>query len=89
MSAREGQAGLSACSFCSRDHSRTAFANRCSAGGVCRFAGTTKLSRLEENIGAASIVLSAEDLQQIDTALRGIAIVGDRYPADLQQRVDR
>jgi pyridoxine 4-dehydrogenase len=51
--------------------------------------GTTKLSRLEENIGAASIVLSAEELAQIDTALRGIAIVGDRYPAHLQQRVDR
>jgi pyridoxine 4-dehydrogenase len=51
--------------------------------------GTTKLSRLEENIGAASIVLSAEELAQIDTALHGIAIVGDRYPAHLQQRVDR
>ena len=51
--------------------------------------GTTKLHRLEENISAATVVLSAEDLAAIDAALQAIAIVGDRYPAHLQQRVDR
>jgi pyridoxine 4-dehydrogenase len=51
--------------------------------------GTTKLARLEENIGAAAIVLSTDELAQIETALSGIAVVGDRYPAHLQQRVDR
>ncbi len=51
--------------------------------------GTTKLHRLEENIGAASVRLSSQDLAAIDTALQAIAIVGERYPAALQQRVDR
>ncbi len=51
--------------------------------------GTTKLHRLEENISAASVALSAVDLAAIDAALQAIAIVGDRYPAHLQQRVDR
>lgn len=51
--------------------------------------GTTKLSRLEENIAAASIALSKEDAAQIDAALNEIAIVGDRYPAKMQQTVDR
>jgi aryl-alcohol dehydrogenase-like predicted oxidoreductase len=43
--------------------------------------GTTKLHRLEENIGAASIVLTPDDLRQIDSALSQIAIQGERYPA--------
>lgn len=51
--------------------------------------GTTKLHRLEENIGAADVDLSAQDLEDIDAALGQIAIVGDRYPAHLQQRVGR
>ncbi len=51
--------------------------------------GTTKLHRLEENIGAAAVALSADDLAAIERALQTIAIVGDRYPAHLQQRVDR
>jgi pyridoxine 4-dehydrogenase len=51
--------------------------------------GTTKLHRLEENIGAAAVALSADDLAAIEQALQTIAIVGDRYPAHLQQRVDR
>ena len=51
--------------------------------------GTTKLHRLEENIGAASVVLAPTDLTAIEQALQTIAIVGERYPAHLQQRVDR
>ncbi len=51
--------------------------------------GTTKLHRLEESIGAATVELSAEDLSAIEAALRQITVVGDRYPAHLQQRVDR
>ncbi|WP_341316770.1 aldo/keto reductase [Paraburkholderia sp. IMGN_8] len=51
--------------------------------------GTTKLHRLEENVGAATVELSAEDLSAIEAALRQIKVVGDRYPAHLQQRVDR
>ncbi|WP_460043869.1 aldo/keto reductase [Pseudomonas sp. S2_H01] len=51
--------------------------------------GTTKLNRLEENVGAANIVLTATDLQAIDSALKAIEIVGDRYPAHLQKAVNR
>jgi aryl-alcohol dehydrogenase-like predicted oxidoreductase len=51
--------------------------------------GTTKLHRLEENIGAASITLSEGDLREIETALSGIAVQGDRYPPNLQARVGR
>jgi len=51
--------------------------------------GTTKLHRLEENVGAAAVELSADDLSAITAALKQIKIVGDRYPAHLQQRVDR
>lgn len=51
--------------------------------------GTTKLHRLEENNGAANIVLSASDLGAIESALQQIQIVGDRYPAHLQQNVGR
>ena len=51
--------------------------------------GTTKLHRLEENIGAAAVELSADDLGAIEAALKQIKVVGDRYPAHLQQRVDR
>ncbi|WGY70432.1 aldo/keto reductase [Burkholderia cepacia] len=51
--------------------------------------GTTKLHRLDENVGAADVVLTADDLAAIETALQQIRIVGERYPAQLQQRVDR
>jgi aryl-alcohol dehydrogenase-like predicted oxidoreductase len=42
--------------------------------------GTSKLHRLEENLGAANVNLTPENLAQIDAALEDIAIVGDRYP---------
>ena len=51
--------------------------------------GTTKLHRLEENVGAAGIELSVEDLRRIADALRHIQIQGDRYPAHLAARVGR
>lgn len=51
--------------------------------------GTTKLHRLEENLGAATVELSADDLQTIGKALDAIAIEGARYPAHLQARVGK
>jgi aryl-alcohol dehydrogenase-like predicted oxidoreductase len=51
--------------------------------------GTTKLHRLEENIHAANVQLTVEDLREIEDAAAKIAIEGDRYPAHLQQRIDR
>jgi aryl-alcohol dehydrogenase-like predicted oxidoreductase len=51
--------------------------------------GTTKLHRLEENIGAAKLSLSADDLKQIEDALSGITIEGARYPEHLQKLVGR
>ena len=51
--------------------------------------GTTKLHRLEENLGGAEVELSAQDLHEIEEALSKVQIVGDRYPAYLQARVGR
>ena len=51
--------------------------------------GTTKLSRLEENIGATSIELTADDLRDIDNAAATISIQGARYPEHLQKMVGR
>jgi Predicted oxidoreductases (related to aryl-alcohol dehydrogenases) len=51
--------------------------------------GTTKLHRLEENLGAADLALTADDLQKITAALDTVRIVGERYPAALQARVGR
>ena len=51
--------------------------------------GTTKLHRLEENIGAAIVELSADDLRDIGAAISQINVRGDRYPAHLEQRVNR
>ena len=51
--------------------------------------GTTKLHRLEENLGAVDITLTQEELQKITRALETVNIVGDRYPAALQARVGR
>lgn len=51
--------------------------------------GTTKRHRLEENLGADALVLSATDLQDITNALDTITIEGNRYPPELQARVGR
>ena len=47
--------------------------------------GTTKLSRLEENLGAAKVELSAKDLRDIDTAAAQIEIEGTRYPEHIEK----
>ena len=49
--------------------------------------GTTKLHRLEENIGAVSIELTPDDLREIHAAASKIDVVGERYPEHLQKRV--
>jgi aryl-alcohol dehydrogenase-like predicted oxidoreductase len=51
--------------------------------------GTTKLHRLEENIGAVNVNLTADDLRQLDEATSKIAIQGARYPENLQKLVGR
>jgi aryl-alcohol dehydrogenase-like predicted oxidoreductase len=51
--------------------------------------GTTKPHRLEENIGAAGVELTPDDLRDIESAVSRVTVQGDRYPAHLQQRVDR
>jgi len=51
--------------------------------------GTTKLHRLEENLNAANVVLTADDLQEIHDAVSAIDVQGDRYPAHLQTLVNR
>src|SRR5882724_10273433 len=51
--------------------------------------GTTKLARLEENIGATNVQLSPDDLRQIESAVSKIAVHGARYPEHLQKMVGR
>jgi aryl-alcohol dehydrogenase-like predicted oxidoreductase len=51
--------------------------------------GTTKLHRLEENLGAADIELTSADLREIDRALSKITVQGERYPPFLAAMVDR
>ncbi len=51
--------------------------------------GTTKLSRLEENLGAASIALAADDLRAIETATSRVDVQGERYPEEMARMVDR
>jgi len=51
--------------------------------------GTTKLHRLEENLGAVNIKLNAADLLEIENALAHIKVEGDRYPAHLAAAVNR
>jgi aryl-alcohol dehydrogenase-like predicted oxidoreductase len=51
--------------------------------------GTTKLHRLEENIGATAIALTADDLREIETAAAKITVHGARYPEHLEQLTGR
>ena len=51
--------------------------------------GTTKAHRLQENLGAAEVVLSENDLQQLDTALQALEISGHRYTEAMQKLVNR
>src|SRR5687768_5244751 len=48
--------------------------------------GTTKLNRLDENIGAVTVELTADDLREIDTASSQIEVQGARYPEDMERR---
>ncbi len=47
--------------------------------------GTTKLHRLDENLGAVSLALSADDLREIDDAAANIQVVGERYPEHIEK----
>lgn len=51
--------------------------------------GTTKLHRLEENLGSVNVTLSPEALARINQALASIDVVGERYPQHLQARVGK
>ncbi len=51
--------------------------------------GTTKLHRLEENLGAADLSLTESDVKEIHQAISAIDVQGDRYPAHLQRMVNR
>jgi aryl-alcohol dehydrogenase-like predicted oxidoreductase len=51
--------------------------------------GTTKLHRLEENLGAAAVELTADDLREIETAASKITVQGARYPEHLEQMTGR
>ena len=50
--------------------------------------GTSKVRRMEENLGAADLELTADDLRKIDAALAQITVSGHRYPDDLQRMID-
>jgi len=51
--------------------------------------GTTKLHRLEENLAAADVQLTSDELRDIESTVSRIKVEGDRYPAELQERVGR
>jgi len=51
--------------------------------------GTTKLERLEENVGAVRVELTSHDLREIDSAASKITVQGARYPEELQKLVGR
>ena len=51
--------------------------------------GTTKLHRLDENLGAAAVELTPDDLREIDRAAAGISVHGERYSESSQRMIDR
>jgi aryl-alcohol dehydrogenase-like predicted oxidoreductase len=51
--------------------------------------GTTKMPRMEENIAAADVQLTRDELRDIENTVSRIKVQGDRYPAELQERVGR
>jgi len=56
---------------------------------IVPFPGTTKLERLDENIGSVSVELTPADLQLIEEAASKIALQGDRYQAAAQKMINR
>jgi aryl-alcohol dehydrogenase-like predicted oxidoreductase len=51
--------------------------------------GTTKISRLEENVGAVDVKLTADDLREIESAASQITVQGARYPEELERMTYR
>ncbi len=51
--------------------------------------GTTKLERLDENIGATSLKLTPEEIRELDGILKNNPVVGDRYPAEVERMTNR
>jgi len=51
--------------------------------------GTTKVHRLEENLGAANVELTTDDLRQINAAASKVPVQGERYPEAMQRLVNR
>ena len=51
--------------------------------------GTTKLHRLQENIGSVDVELSPEDLEEITEAADRVDVQGDRYPPHMQRWINR
>lgn len=51
--------------------------------------GTTKMVRLEENLGAAAVVLTTAEMDDLNVALARVEIAGDRYPAEYAKRVGK
>jgi aryl-alcohol dehydrogenase-like predicted oxidoreductase len=51
--------------------------------------GTTKARRLQENLRAAAVELTSDDLAEIDSVASGVSIMGDRYPTELEQKTNR
>ena len=51
--------------------------------------GTRRLGRLEENLGAADLDLTTDDLAELDSASTNVQVVGDRYPEAMQKMIDR
>jgi aryl-alcohol dehydrogenase-like predicted oxidoreductase len=51
--------------------------------------GTTKLHRLDENLAAANLELTPDDLRDIERAISGVTVLGERYPAWMQQTIGR
>jgi aryl-alcohol dehydrogenase-like predicted oxidoreductase len=51
--------------------------------------GTTKIHRLEENLGAVNVELTVDDLRRLDELTNEIKIAGERYPAQAQAMINR
>jgi aryl-alcohol dehydrogenase-like predicted oxidoreductase len=51
--------------------------------------GTTKLHRMEENIGGADVELTAQDLRELSDLLAKMPVQGDRYTAEMQKMINR
>jgi aryl-alcohol dehydrogenase-like predicted oxidoreductase len=63
--------------------------SHCGDRWIVPIPGTRKLERIEENIGAASIELTASDLADVDKAFAEIPVQGERYPEHLEATTGR